>query len=71
MAVALRARAATWEQVGHLLRRRPAVCRRWLDRYPEVWNRLYYAAEDQLLDEAVAEACIVLGAAERRRNLPK
>ncbi|HLW64777.1 MAG TPA: hypothetical protein VKS79_05605 [Gemmataceae bacterium] len=59
-AAELRAGGASWEAVGRELRRHADTCRRWAREYPEVWRRLYRAAELRLAREAAAEARVTL-----------
>ena len=56
----LRAGGASWEAVGRELRRHVDTCRGWARDHPEVWRRLYRAAELRLAREAQAEARVTL-----------
>jgi hypothetical protein len=56
LAAGLRAAGGSWDAVAEKVGRRPRTCRDWPLSYPEVWQRLYLAAEDRLLEEAGAEA---------------
>jgi hypothetical protein len=62
LAAAHRARGLKWESVAELLGRAPETVRRWPDRYPEDWQRLYRAAECRVIAEGGAEARTVLRA---------
>jgi hypothetical protein len=60
VAAAERATGASWEAIARAVGRRPQTCRRWPQTYAAEWERLFQAAADWLLAEAVAEARIVL-----------
>src|SRR5262249_25377993 len=59
-AAELRVGGHSWEAVGERLRRSPETCRHWPLTYPEQWQALYRAAEERLINEAGAEAVLVL-----------
>ena len=54
-AAELRAGGSSWEHVAETLRRSVATCRRWPQKYPDVWRRAYAAAAYDRLAEAGAE----------------
>jgi len=49
LASELRARGCSWETIGLKLHRTGRSCRRWTDRYPEVWEQLYQAEKTRLV----------------------
>jgi hypothetical protein len=59
-AAELRVGGHSWEAVGEQLRRSPETCRHWPLIYPERWQALYRAAEERIINEAGAEAVLVL-----------
>jgi hypothetical protein len=59
-AAELRVGGLSWEAVGERLRRSPETCRHWPLTYPELWQALYRAAEERVINEAGAEAVLVL-----------
>jgi hypothetical protein len=59
-AAELRVGGHSWEAVGEQLRRSPETCRHWPLTYPEQWQALYRAAEERVINEAGAEAVLVL-----------
>jgi hypothetical protein len=59
-AAELRVGGLSWEAVGERLRRSPETCRHWPLSYPEQWQALYRAAEERVINEAGAEAVLVL-----------
>jgi hypothetical protein len=59
-AAELRVGGLSWEAVGERLHRSPETCRHWPLTYPEQWQALYRAAEERLINEAGAEAVLVL-----------
>jgi hypothetical protein len=59
-AAELRVGGLSWEAVGERLRRSPETCRHWPLNYPEQWQALYRAAEERVINEAGAEAVLVL-----------
>jgi hypothetical protein len=56
----LRAAGASWLKVGEHTKRSPETCRQWPRRFPDTWRRLYREAEKHLIDEAAAEARVIL-----------
>jgi hypothetical protein len=59
-AAELRVGGLSWEAVGEQLRRSPETCRHWPLTYPKQWQALYRAAEERVINEAGAEAVLVL-----------
>jgi hypothetical protein len=59
-AAELRVGGHSWEAVGDKLGRSPETCRHWPLTYSEQWQALYHAAEERLINEAGAEAVLVL-----------
>jgi hypothetical protein len=55
-----RAGGASWDAVAEKVGRSARTCRSWPVRYAAEWRRLYLEAEDQLLEEAGAEALTFL-----------
>lgn len=62
MTAAARERAAgtSWAGVGRELAKPLEECSRWPAEYPEVWRRLYHAAELALRKDVRAEAIFIL-----------
>lgn len=50
-AAELRARAAAWTAVAAEVNSRPEICRRWPERYPEVWRAAYIAERQRAFQE--------------------
>jgi hypothetical protein len=55
-AAELRAAGCSWEAIGVKLNRTARSCRRWTDRYPEVWQQLYWKEKANVAQKAGDEA---------------
>src|SRR5262249_12136107 len=60
VAAEMRAGGASWEARGVKSQRTAGSCRRWTDRYPEVWRQLYWAEKTRLVELAGDEALACL-----------
>lgn len=67
-AAELRAGGSSWEQVAAAVGRAGATCQRWPRSHPDLWRRLYRAAEQQLIAEIGAESLRVLRAQLRSKD---
>src|SRR5262245_61386261 len=59
-AAELRAGGNSWEQVAATLGRSAATCRRWPQKYPDIWRRAYVSAARDRIAEGGAEGLLVL-----------
>jgi hypothetical protein len=58
----LRAAGKSWEAVSLAVRVPVEQCQSWPSRYPQQWQQWYQTASERLLEEARAEAVLVLRA---------
>ena len=60
LAAQARAGGVSWAAAAEKAGCSERTCHRWVEQYPEVWNRLYEEAEDGVLAEAGAVAVLLL-----------
>lgn len=59
-AALLRAGGATWAKVAKACRRKEATCRHWPSEYPDEWAGAYEQARAEVIEDAHAEALVVM-----------
>jgi hypothetical protein len=59
-AAEMRAEGTGWEAIAAKVRRSADTVRRWPQRHPQEWQRLFREAEERLVAEASAESVLVL-----------
>lgn len=60
LAAEMRAEGAGWDAIATKVRRSTDTVRRWPQRYPREWQRLFREAEERLVADASAESVLVL-----------